>query len=92
MIRGVFEFFRVSSQLCREQSVRISRLVDDDLTTPERLAVRTHFLTCSPCRHLAQQLHFLHRAAQKLAPRMPDPNASRMPHEVRARLERALRD
>jgi anti-sigma factor RsiW len=92
MLSAIIEFFRVSNASCREQSLRISKDVDGQLNRPTRLAVRTHLVTCSPCRHFAQYLRFFRRAAAVADRQNADQALTplRMPDEVRERLRRTI--
>ena len=88
VVSNVREVLRVLSLPCREHSILISRDTDGELRRATHVGLRLHFALCGPCRHFAEHLRFLRRAAAKLTPAAAERAmaAARMPGEVRARI------
>jgi hypothetical protein len=51
---------------CGEVSRLISDGLDRQLPAPERARMRLHFVICSTCRNVDEQLRFLRRAMRQL--------------------------
>ena len=51
---------------CQEVSRLISDGQDRDLPAAERARMRLHFVICSSCRNVDEQMQFLRRAMRKL--------------------------
>jgi hypothetical protein len=93
MFGGVLEVVRVMNLPCKEHSMLISRDADGQVRRATHLGLRLHYIICSPCRHFAAQLHFLRKAAARLAPSQVQRalTAARMPQDVRQRIASRLR-
>lgn len=86
----IVAFFRTFAQPCRDQTVSISRSLDERLSLGARMGLAMHLLVCRGCRRFRAQLLRLRSAAQRLGTEAQ--NAEAMPGAVRARLAAALRD
>jgi predicted anti-sigma-YlaC factor YlaD len=51
---------------CKEVSRLISEGLDETLPAPERARMRLHFVMCSTCRNVDEQMGFLRRAMRQL--------------------------
>ena len=51
---------------CKEVSRLISEGLDEALPGPERARMRLHFVMCSTCRNVDEQMDFLRRAMRQL--------------------------
>jgi hypothetical protein len=93
MLKDTREVLRILNSPCREHSILISRLMDNDLPRATRLGLRLHFILCAPCRHFARQLRGLKQAAARLSAQAADRalEGTRMPGEVRERIQSRLR-
>ena len=56
---------------CQEVSRLISDGQDRDLPAAERARMRLHFVICSSCRNVDEQMQFLHRAMRELGRKDP---------------------
>lgn len=66
MKRGFWRtIWYVLTLTCDESSRILSDAMDRDLSRVERVALRTHNLTCKSCKRFTDQLEFLRKSAQK---------------------------
>ena len=56
---------------CQEVSRLISDGQDRDLPAAERARMRLHFVICSSCRNVDEQMQFLRRAMRELGRKDP---------------------
>jgi hypothetical protein len=79
---------------CAAASELTSQAMDEPLELPERLALRGHWLACSPCRRFRDQLAILREACRRHGFQVPDvtsgPDA--LSTEAKARIARVLRE
>ncbi len=79
---------------CEGMSRLGSESLDRDLGRLERVALRTHLLSCSACRRFQRQIKLLRCAMRQLVRRVEAGEPSRgpdLPDEVRERIKRALK-
>ena len=79
---------------CAAASELASRAMDEPLGFPERLALRGHWLVCSPCRLFRDQLVVLREAGRRHKVRCSefDEGGESLSRSGRARIGKALRD
>jgi predicted anti-sigma-YlaC factor YlaD len=53
---------------CREVHQLTSESMDRDLSMVERARMHMHLLICTACRNFTEQMQFLRRAMQEIAP------------------------
>lgn len=50
---------------CKESTHLLSEALDRPLGLSDRIALKTHLLTCRGCRNFRKQMHFLRQACQQ---------------------------
>ena len=91
-LASIVEVVRVMNLPCREHSVLISRDQDGQIRRATHIGLRLHFVLCAPCRHLAAQLRFLRRAAERIGVVRAERalGDAAMPADVRERIRRRI--
>ena len=80
---------------CEGMSRLASESLDRDLTSLERLALRSHLIYCRTCRRYLRQIELLTALARRFAGRLEAdvPEAGpRLPDEIREAIKRSLRE
>ncbi len=78
---------------CKEVTRLVSESLDRDLSGPERLKLRMHFLMCVLCRRFARQVRFVRDTLRRHPDRLDGQDLSPPPGlstEARDRIKRSL--
>ncbi len=78
---------------CKEVTRLMSESLDRDLSGPERLKLRMHFLMCVLCRRFARQVRFVRDALRRPPDRLEGqdlPHPLGLSTEARDRIKRSL--
>ena len=78
---------------CKEVARLVSESLDRDLSGPERLKLRMHFLMCVLCRRFARQVRFVRDTLRRHPDRLDGQDLSPPPGlstEARDRIKRSL--
>lgn len=68
------KLFRIVSPSCEDMTELMSAMRDSKLSLRTRLRMRLHYLYCSYCRHVRDQMEFMHRTVSLLdEPETADP-------------------
>lgn len=75
---------------CKQASQLLSQKMDRKLMWHERFALHLHLMVCDMCRRFGRQLEQMRRMVQRLAGRVEQDEAIRLPAEARERITRVL--